>query len=77
MQRFKLGSMAVVLGLTLLSVELYGLKFIHVLMIQSGYKFRESALEYLLEPNIFLAILISIVIISLGIVSIANTKKSK
>lgn len=77
MKKVELGSIAVIFGGLLLSLELYGLKFILLMERISGVAWRESPLDYLQEPNVILAILITIGIIIYGVALIIIDKLSK
>jgi len=68
------GIAAIIFGGIILSLELYFLKFVYLLERKSGFPWKESPLSYLQEPNIQLAIFITLSIIILGIVLIVWDK---
>jgi hypothetical protein len=74
LKKSELGILAVIFGAILLSIELYGLKFIHLMELKSGFPWKESPLSYLSEPNVIFAVLISIFVILLGIFLIVKDK---
>ena len=77
MKKTKLGSIAVIFGGLLLSLELYGLKFFLLVERISGVAWRESPLDYLQEPNVILAMIITCSIIIYGVVVIIIDKLSE
>lgn len=75
MKKSDWGIAAIISGGIILSLELYFLKFVHLLQRKSGFTWKESPLLYLEEPNIQLAVFITSSIIILGIVLIVWDKK--
>jgi len=77
LKKAKIGSIAVILGGLLLSLELYGLKFFLLVERMSGVPWRESPLDYLQEPNVILAMIITCSIIIYGMTLIIIDKLSE
>ncbi len=75
MKKSFIGWGVVLLGSILMSIELYGLKIFQLLERNTNYAPRSTALEYLLEPSIFIAVLIADAIIIAGIVLINSEDK--
>ncbi len=70
MKKFEVGSIAVIFGGLVLSLEYYGLKFLWFSERISGSPWKNNPLEYLQEPYVRLAILITTLIIIYGLVLI-------
>jgi len=63
-----IGIITIILGLMLLSIQLYSLKFINILEILAGLPvLTESPLIYMKEPVIYISIIIDLIIIIIGI----------
>lgn len=76
MKQYKLGYFAIICGSLVLSLELYGLKFVYLTERISGFPWKTAPLDYLTESNIRLAVLITVGIIVLGIVLLVKEKVS-
>ncbi len=74
MKRVELGIISVILAGLILSLELYGLKFIYLTELKSGFPWKETPLSYLQEPNILLAIFITFIVIVFGVIVIVKNK---
>lgn len=71
MKKCVIGWIAIILGGLTLSVELFALKFLHIIEGVAGFPWRRlSAIEYIYEPAIFLSLLVTIFIIVMGIILI-------
>ena len=76
MNKSFIGSLAIIFGSLVLSLQLYGLKIIQVLDMQKG-SWKTYALDYARETPMSLAIVITIVVIIYGIVQIVNFDRIK
>ncbi len=74
MKKVELGIISVVLAGLILSLELYGLKFIYLMELNSGFPWKETPLSYLQEPNILLAIFITCIVLVFGVVVAVKNK---
>lgn len=74
MNKSFLGSLAIIFGSLVLSLQLYGLKIIQGLEIQKG-SWNTHAIDYASEPPISFAIWITIAVIIYGIVMVIGTDK--
>lgn len=74
MNRTSLGSLAIIIGSIVLSLELYGLKIIQGLEMQKG-SWKTNAIDYAKETPISLAIWITIAVIIYGIISIVGLER--
>jgi hypothetical protein len=71
-----LGSLAIILGGLVLSLEIYSLKFIQGVEMQTG-SWKTYASDYATEMPMFLALCITLAIIIYGIVLVIKAKETK
>ncbi len=76
MNKLSLGSLAIILGGLVLSLQLYGLKIIQGLEMQKG-SWRTHAIDYTTEAPIKLSLWITVAVIAYGIVLIIMAQKDK
>ena len=76
MNKSFIGSLAIIFGSLVLSLQLYGLKIIQVLEMQKG-SWRTHAIDYARETPISLALVITIIVIIYGIVQVVNFDRIK
>ena len=76
MNKSLVGSLAIILGSLVLSLQLYGLKIIQVFEMQKG-SWKTYAIDYAREPPILLAIWITIAIIIYGIILVIGANRIK
>jgi divalent metal cation (Fe/Co/Zn/Cd) transporter len=74
MNKSLVGSLAIILGSLLLSLQLYGLKIIQGLDMQKG-SWKSQAIDYASDIPISLAIWITIAVIIYGIVLVVGTDR--
>lgn len=74
MNKSFVGSLAIILGSLVLSMELYGLKIIQGLEKQRG-SWRTDAIDYASETPIAIAICLTIAVIIYGFVLVVGTDK--
>lgn len=71
-----LGSLTIILGSLVLSLELYGLKILQGLEMQKG-SWLANAMDYVKEPPVSLALWITVAVIVYGIVLAIGFEKIK
>jgi len=76
MNKTFVGSLAIIFGGLVLSLQLYGLKIIQLLDMQTG-SWNTYAIDYAKETPMSLAIVITIVVIIYGIVQVINFDRIK
>lgn len=76
MKKSMLGSIAIILGSLVLSLQLYGLKLIQVLEMQGG-SWLTNPIDYIEETPILFAICITIGVIIYGIILVVGFKNIK
>jgi uncharacterized membrane protein len=76
MNKSLVGSVAIILGSLLLSLQLYGLKIIQGLDMQKS-SWKSQAIDYASEIPISLAIWITIAVIIYGVVLVVGTDRIK
>lgn len=74
MNKSSLGSLAIIIGSLVLSLELYGLKIIQGIEMQEG-SWKTNAIDYAKETPISLAIWITIAVIIYGIISMVGSER--
>lgn len=74
MNKSLVGSLTIILGSLVLSLELYGLKIVQVFEMQKG-SWRTHAIDYARETPISLAIWITIAVIIYGIVLVVGVDR--
>jgi hypothetical protein len=82
MKKRTIGWIAVILGGLVLSIQMYMLYFFHMFAfssagVQMGGILKENALEFLSEPVICFALIITVSIIIIGVFLIIKDSKSK
>ncbi len=78
MKKSTIGHIAVVLGMLLFALELYGLEFIYHMGLTSPLAPRhQSALEYLQEAPVTLAVILTMGVIVYGVTLIIIEKKRR
>lgn len=76
MNKSLVGSLAIIFGSLVLSLQVYGLKIIQGLDKQKG-SWRTNAIDYLREAPISLAICLTIAVIIYGFILVLGTDKVK
>lgn len=76
MKKSFIGSLAIIFGSLVLSLQLYGLKIIQVLDMQKG-SWKTHAIDYAREAPMSVAIVITIVVIIYGIFQVVNIDRIK
>ena len=74
MNKTFVGSLAIIFGSLVLSLQLYGLKIIQVLDMQTG-SYYTYTIDYARETPMSLAIVITIAVIIYGIVQVVNFER--
>lgn len=73
--RKNIGWIAIILGGLTLSIELFFLKFMHIMESWAGLSWRRlSAAAYISEPVVSLSLLITVFIIVVGIIFIVRNR---
>lgn len=75
MNKLSVGSLAIIIGGLVLSLEFYGLKIVQGLEMQKG-SWNTNAIDYAAETPISLALWITAVVIVYGIVLVVRSIKS-
>lgn len=73
MKKSYIGYLAIIFGSLILSIELYGLKIIHI--AERPYIYIQTPFQYLLDSSIGIAVFITLLIIVIGIVLIYREAK--
>lgn len=76
MNKSVLGSLAIILGGLILSLEIYGLKMVQGIEMQTG-SWKTYAIDYATERPMSLALCITLAIIAYGIVLVVRFEKIK
>ncbi|MDD4761016.1 MAG: hypothetical protein PHU66_09445 [Bacteroidaceae bacterium] len=76
MNKSLVGSLAIILGSLVISLQLYGLKIIQVFEMQKG-SWKTYAIDYARETPISLAIWITIAVIIYGIILVVGVDRIK
>ncbi len=76
MNKSVLGGLAIILGGLILSLEIYGLKIVQGVEMQTG-SWKTYAIDYATEIPMSLALCITLAIIAYGIVLVVRSEKIK
>ena len=76
MKKGSFGRLAIILGGLLLSLQMYGLKFIQLFEVQTG-EWLTDAINYAKETPILISLFITLAVIIYGVILIIKYDKSK
>lgn len=76
MKKASFGKLAIILGGLLLSLQMYGLKFIQLFEVQTG-EWLTDATDYARETPILISLFITLLVIIYGIILIIKYDKSE
>ena len=75
--KLNIGSLAIILGTLLLSLELYGLKFIQIIELQAAGSSFTNSLDYIKNTELGFAIILPVLVIGYGVWIIVKYNSEK